>query len=359
MHPILSRTERLAAYLVVWLIVGVLLAAVLTAQGLGWLESLVLLLPLCLIYAFVCLSAWYVCRATPLRTSGPLRLFGTVGLAALVSGVVWVGLSSAWTATLAAWPLFGSDANGYANQTPFLFVAGVLLFLVAVAAHYALLAFEGTMQAERRQLDLEVLTREAELSALRAQVDPHFLYNSLNSISALTTRDPEGARRMCLLLADFLRETLSVSGRARIPLGDELALTDRFLGIEQVRFGARLRVERHVDSNACACQVPALVLQPLIENAVTHGIAGLVDGGVIQLDISRVDGRLLVALENPRDPDRPASARRGTGLDNVRGRLHAMFGAEASVRTQAKPDRFRIELNLPCVADGPGSGAHG
>src|SRR5205823_266156 len=110
-------------------------------------------------------------------------------------------------------------------------------------------------------------------------------YNSLNSISALTGSDPAGARRMCLLLGDFMRNTLRVSGLNRIPITDELALADAFLSIEQVRFGTRLQVVRDVDARASLCQVPPLLLQPLIENAIGHGIAGLIDGGTIRLSI--------------------------------------------------------------------------
>ena len=99
-----------------------------------------------------------------------------------------------------------------------------------------------------------MLTRDAELRALRAQIDPHFLYNSLNSISALTGTDPAGARRMCLLLADFLRTTLRVSSQERITLADELMLADRFLSIEQVRFGPRLQVERRIDEGVGGCR---------------------------------------------------------------------------------------------------------
>ena len=146
----------------------------------------------------------------------------------------------------------------------------------------------------------DVLTREAELRALRAQVDPHFLDNSLNSISVSTASYPAGARRMCILLADFLRNTLSVSAHESIRLADELALADRFPDIEQVRVGSRLKVERRVDVSAVDCLVPPLILQPLVENAVTHGIAGMLDGGLIlltshaSLGISRSRSKTLV-----------------------------------------------------------------
>jgi hypothetical protein len=347
MHPIFGRFERLAAYLTAWLLFGILLGAVFTRLGLTWIAALALLLPLSLIYAFVCLSAWYVCRATPLKTSSMIRVLTSSASAAAVSAVLWLGLARGWMGVLSSTPTFAPEAERYANQLPFLFAIGFLLFLVALAAHYALMAAELTREAERDRLELEVLTREAELRALRAQVDPHFLFNSLNSISALTGSDPAGARRMCLLLADFLRSTLDVSARGRISLGEELALAERFLDIEQVRFGSRLQVERRIDETAASCRVPALILQPLVENAVTHGIATLVEGGVIRLEVWRHDGRLAIAVENPREADVAPPKRPGVGLANVQQRLHAAFGKTATFEMRTEPRLFRVQLEVP------------
>ena len=351
MHPILTRVERLATYLAAWLVVAVLLAAVVTRQGLGWIEALALLLPTCLVYGFACLSAWYVCRATPLRTSGALTVLASSALAAVVASGLWVALAGVWISALALLPSFAASPARYSGLEPLLFAAGVLLFLLALTVHYLLLAFELAREAEQRQLRLEVLAREAELRALRAQLDPHFLFNSLNSISALTAVDPVAARRMCVLLADFLRDTLNVSSRDQIPLVEELALTDRFLGIEQVRFGERLKVERYVDDNAARCRVPPLLLQPLVENAVTHGIAGLLEGGVIRVDVARRDGRLSIAIENPRDLDSVRPVRGGVGLEIVRQRLMAMFGGDARLDARADDARYRVELAMPCLTD--------
>jgi hypothetical protein len=177
--------------------------------------------------------------------------------------------------------------------------------------HYLLLAFEFARQAERRQLQLEVMSRDAELRALRAQLDPHFLYNSLNSISALTTVDPAGARRMCVLLADFLRDTLAISVRDRIPLADELALTDRFLSIEQVRFGERLQIERHVDAAATHCRVPPLLLQAARRER-RHSRHCQLAGGRPDPARRRSSRRPAVDCDrNPRDVDAREPSRRG------------------------------------------------
>ncbi len=349
MHPILGRVDRLAVYLTVWLAVCVLVAGVFTRFGLGWIEALALLVPLFLVYAFVCLSAWYVSRSTPLTTSSVLRVLVSSVLAAAFASGLWLGLTRAWIAALSTVVTFAGAADRYAQQVPFLFTLGVLLFLLALAVHYVLIAFETVREAERRQLELELLTRDAELRALRAQIDPHFLYNSLNSISALTTSDAPGARRMCLLLGEFLRNTLDVSIRQRIPLADELALAERFLSIEEVRFGSRLQVARRVDEDASACLVPPLLLQPLVENAIRHGIAQAIEGGVIRLDIARRDERLTIVIENPCDADAAVPRAGGMGLANVRGRIEAMFGRDASMHTRVEAGQFRVELHLPVI----------
>jgi two-component system, LytTR family, sensor histidine kinase AlgZ len=346
-HPILGRANRLASYLAAWTIAAVLVAAILTRLGLTPVEALAFVVPLFLVYSFACLSAWYVCRANPLRTSSLFRVLTSGGLTAIIAGAVWLAIARVWIMMLSATPTFTDASARFDQQLPLLFAVGVLLFLLAIAVHYALLALEAAREAEHRRLHLEVLAREAELRALRAQINPHFLYNSLNSISALTGSDPAGARRMCLLLGDFLRQTLRVSGHEGIRLADEIALADRFLDIEQVRFGSRLQVERRIDDGASECLVPPLILQPLVENAVAHGIAGLLDGGIIRVHVSRHNGSLSIAIENPRDADAAAPVARGLGLENVRRRLATMFGSDARLETRTGPDSFHVEIEMP------------
>jgi LytS/YehU family sensor histidine kinase len=229
-----------------------------------------------------------------------------------------------------------------------LFGFGFLLYLLAMAASYLAAAFNVSRDAERRGLELQVLAREAELRALRAQIDPHFLFNSLQSISALTTVEPAAARRMCLLLADFLRETLALGARKRIPLSSELALARTFLSVEQVRFGDRLRVEIE-DQNGGADDVlvPPLVLQPLVENAVAHGIAHVLEGGVVRIRVERRVATLVVTVDNPSDPERPAGRGTGLGLRNVRERLDSLYGDDAMLQTEEKDGRFTARVTMP------------
>jgi LytS/YehU family sensor histidine kinase len=134
-----------------------------------------------------------------------------------------------------------------------------------------------------------------------------------------------------------------------VTLGDELALVERYLGIEQVRFGERLRVERAVDPEATACRVPPLLLQPLVENAIKHGIQDMVEGGAIRIEARCEGGLLRVVVENPVDADAPVRRGEGVGLENVRRRLEVFGSREAHLSSGRKGDRFRVTLTLPAL----------
>ena len=335
MHPIFRNTATLSAYMGLWTILAAALAALMRIPGdLNWSQALSISVPLCLLYAFVCLTPWYICRVLPLGSAQVTRLLINQLAAAVLACTLWIG-----AARLLA---FAMDLGPRLNPAvPQLVVLGLLLYLMSVALHYALLAVEASREAA-------VQTRDAELRALKSQINPHFLFNCLNSISALTSSDPVRARDMCVLLSDFLRKTLGLGERASISWREELELARTYLEVEQVRFGARLKVEMQVDDGCADCQVPPLVLQPLIENAIKHGIATMVEGGTIRLEGHIEDGRLAVRVENSFDPEAPSPRRHGLGLRNVRDRLRTRFGDAAQLRLAAEHDRFSAEMVFPC-----------
>jgi two-component system, LytTR family, sensor histidine kinase AlgZ len=204
-------------------------------------------------------------------------------------------------------------------------------------------------KAESKALELQVLAREAELKALRAQIDPHFLFNSLNSISALVMADPAGARRMCVLLADFLRGSLRLGSKERIPLVEEMRLAECYLDIERVRLGARLKIQRDIDPDCETCLVPPLIMQPLVENAITHGVAPTIDGGVVSLQAERNGAGVRIVIENPVEEEAKTPKNgTGVGLKNVKMRLANLYDGDARMDVNQKAGRFRVELQLPC-----------
>ena len=337
MHPIFGYPRRFAAYLGASLLIGLLLAAVLIWQGFDWPEALVLVLPMCPLYAFACLSALYVCLATPWNTSTVSRVLGTSAMAAAMASAVWLACLRAWYVVLDALPSDEFDSARYRHRCRSCLRPACCSF--SCRSQSTTRCWRSTRCAKPSVVNFRPKSWRATRSSRRcAQVDPHFLFNSLNSINALTGSDPAGARRMCLMLGDFLRQTMNVGARRWISLAEELALADRFLGIEQVRFGARLKVERHADEASSACRVPPLLLQPLVENAVTHGIARMLDGGVIRVDVAARDGMLRIAIENPRDTEgRPGDVADVFMFSVFDGASASPTSASASRRRSAMP----------------------
>jgi two-component system sensor histidine kinase AlgZ len=357
MHPLFARPKRIVLYAAASAAAGVLLAAALQRlTPRPWPDALAFAVPATLVYGFVVLSSWWVCRANPLRRGAQAVMVQLV--AALQASTVWTAASAMLAAGLSRAVHLGPDRDGILRDLGTLFFAGVPVYLLASVVHYLLLAVEASHTAERRALEAQVSAREAELRALRAQLNPHFLFNSLNSINAMVGNDPEGARRMCERLGDFLRRTLALGAREAVPLGEELALVDRYLDIEQVRFGDRLRVERAVDPAMLGCLVPPLLLQPLIENAIKHGVQDALEGGAVRLEARREGGRLVLTVENPLDAAAPAKRGEGVGLENVRRRLAALEGPDARLVATRLGERFRVTLELPAT-DGEAGGARG
>jgi two-component system, LytTR family, sensor histidine kinase AlgZ len=358
MHPLLTSSKaarlaersanRLGLYLLSWTPITLILIYLMAKpSGLGWWNAALLVVPLCLIYEFVCLSAWYSCKAAPIQSTPPKRLFLTHTTAALIVSFLWVELARLFAYLLSQLHSFEGLDRKFAPQAALLFASGFLLYSLAIASHYVILEIEQSRAAQARVLETSIQARDAELKALKAQINPHFLFNSLNSISALTSIDAHRAREMCILLADFLRMTLGLGEKNLVPLREELELLQRFLAIEKVRFGERLHVDAEVEAQADACLLPPLLLQPLVENAIVHGIAHLPNGGRIRVSAACSGGRLNLSIENSVDPDAPFSRKGGLGLSNVRQRLETRYGKEATLRTAAEEDLFRVTISLP------------
>jgi two-component system sensor histidine kinase AlgZ len=348
MHPLLTPIRRFGLYLLAWLPLALILIYLMAVPGrLGWLDATVLIVPLCLIYQFVCLSAWYSCKAAPIQKSTAQRLWLTHVIAAATLSLFWVLLAKLLAYGFSQMPSFRGLDSRFASQVPVIFGAGFLLYLLSVASHYVILAIEDSNKAEIRVQETSILARDAELKALKAQVNPHFLFNSLNSISALTSVDPAKAREMCILLAEFLRMTLGLGEKTSVPISEELALLHHYLAIEKVRFGARLQMEEDLQELSSSIDLPPLLLQPLVENAITHGIANLPDGGTVRLSGHSHNGRVLLAIQNTFDPDSSPMRKNGLGLKNVRNRLEARFGKDASMRVSSENGNFRVELSFP------------
>jgi two-component system sensor histidine kinase AlgZ len=222
------------------------------------------------------------------------------------------------------------------------------LALIAFCAIHAVAAYYLSLQRVRLHLaQAQGAARDAELRALRLQVNPHFLFNSLNAISALVSAQSiREANRMIACLSDFLRATLAHDGRHEHSLADELALLDAYLAIEKARLGERLRLTMKAGPDLLDSVVPYLMLQPLVENAIRHGIAPLSAPARLDILLERDGARLLVDVRN--DGRQRAHAGSGIGLANVRERLRHLYGADQQVDAGWGTDgRFCVRIALP------------
>jgi two-component system sensor histidine kinase AlgZ len=187
---------------------------------------------------------------------------------------------------------------------------------------------------------------EARLQALQARIRPHFLFNSLNAVLSLIRRDPRRAERALEDLADLFR-TLMAEPRHFVRLADEISLLERYAGLEQLRLGERLRITWELDAAPSDALLPPLVLQPLLENAVFHGVEPGTAAGEVLVRIERRGDRVLACIENPYVADQQRRAGNRMALDNIRERLALFFDAEARIRTSADGLRYRVEIEIP------------
>ena len=344
MHPLLAPRRPLSAYLLFW--TGLSVVPYMLLDSATPLVGLTLALVSTVGFAFVTLPTWYLCRALPLRPGRTFRVLSIHGAAAAVWSLLFVATTKLLAEALGLFPEWNRLPHEVSKAEGALFAVGALFYLLVATFHYVLAELELRHEALEREAALAVNAQRAELQALRAQVHPHFLFNSLNTVNALIGYDPAKAREACVLLAEYLRGTLRAQDQALVPLREEWALCERYLKVEALRLGERLVVEVELDQTASECLVPSLLLQPLVENAMTHGIAPVDEPRPLRVRAERRDGRLSIELENGVDPA-PRAHEGGVGLSNVRARLHAQYGNDASLRIEKDAERFVVLLDLP------------
>jgi len=356
-HPILTDRRALAAYVATWLALSWVPASILAspASGRFWL-ALVAAAPPTLLLGVGTLPLYPLARALPLRPAHLGRVLRIQLALALAWGFGWWLLLAA-AANAVDWAVQGVPGGPLAtlveDRLGALVAVGVLLSLAAITFHSLVASARRARASERRAAAASLQAREAQLSLLRAQVHPHFLFNSLHAIGALTVQDPKLARRLCALLAEFLRGSLAMGERGLVRLEEELALARTYLSIEEIRLGDRLAVALEVTPPAGDALVPALLLQPLVENAITHGVATCAAGGTLSIVARTTPAMLELTLTNPFDPDAPprrAGGPGGVGLANVARRLAACYEG-ASLTTRREVDRFTAVVVLPATLE--------
>ena len=305
------------------------------------------------------LEAWLWAALTPLIFRISSRSSGAIRRVAGVVLIVLAGIGIAFFVDFALdlvrdffFPLPRRRGGGAPMFAPFRafgrfgMLNQLMIYCAVLAAGFAREYFLREQQRRREAVELQAQLAQARLDALRMQLNPHFLFNTLHAVSALVERDPGGVRKMIARLSELLRHTLDSRSADEVALREELAFLQRYLDIMAVRFQGRLRVSTSVEESASNARVPNFILQPLVENALEHGVSRTGDA---EISITaRREGEQLVIAIHDRGPGFDASAESGVGLANTRARLAGLYGDAASVEVRTAPEGgAAAELRLP------------
>jgi len=233
------------------------------------------------------------------------------------------------------------------QSMPFRSVLGALIFVLMILLYYLMVYSENLKQKINNEASLKTLVREAELNALKAQINPHFLFNSLNSISSLTIRDPAKARRMIIELSDFLRYSLKHKEVEETSLEEEIQNITRYLEIEKIRFEGRLIFEMDVPEACTKLRLPNMILQPLFENAIKHGVYESLEPVTIRMKSECDSGFLILTISNNFDPGIAPRKGNGIGLKNISSRLKLIYGKDGLIETSGTSQVFKVILSIP------------
>ncbi|MBL7995379.1 histidine kinase [bacterium] len=262
-------------------------------------------------------------------------------LFALLSTILALWVAEAWTGI----PFLGKVKTVYVQM-----FIGVIITLAVTMSFYAARFYRAMLKTMTDAQTAKEMAMKSELKALQAQVNPHFLFNTLNSISSLIPTDPGKADYMIQKLADIFRYVLVASEKETVTLQEEMHFIDSYLEIEKVRFDEKLRIEHRIDPETLMEQLPSLILQPIVENALKHGISKNIDGGTLTLSTVAENGRWRIVIEDDGDENniKITSDGLGIGLKNVNERIKKTYGEDFGVEVEpALVKGMRVIVTMP------------
>jgi len=346
-HPLLENRTRLLVWWLAWLMLAASQSLLIhfvygSRTEVAITDGLVSML----IFGLLGLAVWFPVRflikdENPLYTSiFNVLLTGTFTLAIWLLGTRFI--VRALVAEKIDYDIF------WHSVLVFRATAGVLIFCMMILVYYLFLSATRLAEKAARQAQLETQVREGELKMLRSQINPHFLFNSLNSVSSLTVTNPLKARDMIVKLSDFMRYSLSSRNEQPVTLGNEMECLRLYLQIEKVRFGERLTIEEDISPECLQALMPGMLLQPLYENAVKHGVYESTEEVVIKTTARKEDEMVVISVTNNVDTDSVVTKKgAGIGLKNVSSRLELFFGDRADITVNRGDTSFTVVLRFP------------
>ena len=345
-HPVLNNGVRLIAWWLVWVFLT-LGQSLLFYYSYGSFTNVSLIDSAfsLLIYSSLALSLWYPFNFFNTGKPHSATLISNLVISGAITISLWVFITR--VIVLVVLPV-QNDYQAYWDATfPYRIGTGVFIYSLIVLTYYLFISLTNLSEKNAKEARLESLVKEIELKMLRSQINPHFLFNSLNSVSSLTITDPEKAREMVVKLSEFMRYALSRKDEQPVSLQSELDNLWLYLDIEKVRFGDKLITETDIKNECLDFKIPIMLLQPLYENAVKHGVYESTESVKIITHARIIDGYLEMIISNNYDPTTSLKRGTGTGLLNVSRRLELFYGNKASIKTTKENGIYSVTLYIP------------
>lgn len=348
LNPILKNRKYGFGYLIAWSVIGLFQIIVLVYFYQQKMENaFVESITFNSLYIIIGVGIWYPAYYTDIEKNNLLNFLTNHLAASSLAVGLWL-----WLGYLILSATFQNDVS-YIQQLnrsiPTRIGVGFLIYVLLTTNYYLLIYYQNFKEKLVRESELKALVKESELSSLKSQINPHFLFNSLNSISSLTMISPEKAQDMVINLSEFLRYSLSNKKEILTNFENELQNIERYLKIEKIRFGKRLYVEKNIEQETLPLLIPGLILQPIIENAIKYSVYESTVQSNIQLESKIKEHFLLVKISNQFDPDFIVNKGAGIGLKNVMSRLKIQYGRDDLVKIVKAEQSFEITLRFPQV----------
>ncbi len=343
-HPLLNNRMLMMYYGLFWLIVAVINAFVLTLwYDLSIQSSLMESLIFFVLYPLLGASIWFIVKYNTVSENEWhwIILYHFIGATILTA--IWMYLGFIIIKIIDS-----AHLNIMHEELPSRIFFGYIMYTIFVAFFYAINYNMSLKEKIKREVELKALIREAELSALKSQINPHFLFNSLNSISSLTISNPSKAQEMVINLSTFMRYSLQHGEHETVSLSQEIDNIKLYLGIEKIRFGKKLNPVFEMEENCHSALIPNMILQPLYENAIKYGVYEATSPVSIKTTCIRSEnGFILITIENEYEPDSVKNRGEGIGLRNIRQRLDLIYGNPELLRITDNKTSFKVELIIP------------
>jgi signal transduction histidine kinase len=345
-HPVLQNRVRLIVWWLVWLFLALgqsllFYYAYRSFSSISLLDGLVSVL----IYSGIALSLWYPLSFFNTGESRSATIISNLVVSGAISITLWIVITK--FIVLLVLPEQNDYAAYWDVTFPYRIGTGVFIYGLIILTYYLFISLTNLSEKKAKEAKLESLVKETELKMLRSQINPHFLFNSLNSVSSLTITDPEKAREMIIKLSEFMRYALSKKDEQPVSFRSELENLRLYLDIEKVRFGDRLSTEENIEEQCLLIKMPVMLLQPLYENAVKHGVYESSENVWITTQSKIIDGHIEIIISNNYDPAPSSRKGTGTGLLNVSRRLELFYGSKASMQTTKENGIYTVKLYIP------------